>query len=179
MRKKIGGRVSANKNKKVIYPIDFVEFDFEKTLRICSHIKDLTFQGNTFIGVGALGKVDEVSEKSDLSARGAKFTMAGVDPSFVSLIMQGEYRGKIVKRWLGFVDSGDEVLNDGYLLGVWRVDTMNISTGKEAQITITAENRFLRAAVVRNERYTNEAQQAKYPTDKGLEFVEQAAKDEW
>ena len=177
MRKKLGS--VSSKDNKVIYPIDFVEFSFNPVLRTCSHVRDLVFNGKTFIGVGNLGKIDEVSEKSDLSARGAKFTMSGVDTASVSLVMQGKYRGKVVKRWLGFVDDNDNVLDDGYLLGVWRVDTMSISTGKKAQITITAENRFLRASVVRNERYTNEAQQAKYPDDKGLEFVEQAAKNEW
>jgi hypothetical protein len=54
---------------------------------------------------------------------------------------------------------------------------MSISAGKKATIVISAENGFLRARTPTNERYTNESQQQKFPDDKGLEFVEQAAKD--
>jgi hypothetical protein len=52
----------------------------------------------------------------------------------VALVMHSNYRGALVKRWLGFVDSDDNVLDEGYLLGTWNVDTMSISTGKKATI---------------------------------------------
>ena len=177
MRQKLG--TVNTKDDKVIYPIDFLEFQLDEVLRISSHIKDVVFNGQTYIGTGGLSKVDEIVEKGDLSARGAKITMSGIARENVSLVMQAKYRGKIVRRWIGFVNSEDEVLDDGYLLGVWKIDTMSISTGKTAKVTVTAESSFLRASVVRNDRYTNEAQQAKYPDDKGLEFVDQAAKDEF
>lgn len=177
MRQKLG--TLTTKDNKVIYPIDFLEFEFDPTLRICSHIKDLVFNGETYIGTGGLSSVDEIVERGDLSARGAKITMSGIATESVSLVMQGKYRGKTVRRWIGFVNSEDEILDDGYLLGVWKVDMMSISTGKTATVTVTAESGFLRASIVRNDRYTNEAQQHKYPDDKGLEYVVQAAKEEW
>jgi hypothetical protein len=37
------------------------------------------------------------------------------------------------------------VLDEGYLLGTWNIDTMSISTGEKAAIVIVAENGFLRA----------------------------------
>jgi hypothetical protein len=177
MRQRIGSEKS--KDNKVVYPIDFVEFFFDVPLRVSSHIKILKFNGNDFLGTGGLGKVDEVKEKSDLSTQGAKFTMSGIPPEQVALVMHSNYRGALVKRWLGFVDSDDNVLDEGYLLGTWNVDTMSISSGKKATIVIAAENGFLRAKTPVNERYTNESQQEKYPDDKGLEFVEQAADDEF
>lgn len=177
MRQTIGSERS--KDNKVIYPIDFVEFFFDTTLRVSSHIKILKFNGNDFLGTGGLGKVDTVKEESDLSVQGAKFTMSGIPPENVALVMHSNYRGALVKRWLGFVDSDDNVLDEGYLLGTWNIDTMSISTGEKAAIVIVAENGFLRAKTPVNERYTNESQQEKFPNDKGLEFVDQAAKNEF
>jgi hypothetical protein len=35
-------------------------------------------------------------------------------PEQVALVMHSNYRGALVKRWLGFVDSDDNVLDEGY-----------------------------------------------------------------
>ena len=67
---------------------------------------------------------------------------------------------------------------DPELLDQGRLDASETEEGETITVTITAESRFAawERPVIR--RYTDADQQARFPGDRGLEFVSQAAQKE-
>lgn len=84
---------------------------------------DITYNSNTFSAVGlpsgdtALG-IAPIQETSDMRAQGVEITLDAVDQSFVSTILQRDFRGRSIRIWKRFYsDDGGSVI-DTFL--VWK-----------------------------------------------------------
>lgn len=170
---------------EVVRPVVFVELDFSSGfVRANSSPYTLSFDADAdmvdedFLGVGGLGGISPISEGADTKARNISLTLSGVDPALIATTLTEYYQGRPCKVWNGFLDSGHKLIADPILVFWGRMDTMDVDMGETATITVTAESRLADWDRPRSARLTNEEQQARYPGDRGLEFVQQVADQE-
>lgn len=159
-------------------PIFFVEVMFQTPLRFTSFYSTKTVGGVDYVGLGNLGSINSVSEGSDLEPQQLSISIAGVSQASLSGALTEPYINRNAKVMVGMLDANDNLLSDPFNYFVGKVDEIKVEYGKIGKIEIIIRDRLADWARPRLERYTNADQQAKYPTDKGLEFVSQVAEKE-
>lgn len=158
----------------------FVEMDFPSgMLRCCNAGYSTVWAGQTWLGAGYVASMDAVQETSELQANGLAFTLSGVPQEHIALALGQHYQGRSCKVWLAPLDASTyQPLADPMLVFSGRMDTMNIQVGETATVQVTAESRLADWDRPRVRRYNHADQTARYPDDRGLEFVEAVAEME-
>ena len=157
----------------------FVELALDnETLRMNSSDRSLTFSSMTFTGIGDLGKISAVGEPTDLSVEGLAFQVTGIPSTYIDLALSEPIQGRTARVWLGFIDSAYALIDAPVLVFRGRMDVMDVTMGNAPVVTIRVENRFADWDRPRIRRYTNADQKARFPADKGLEFVAQTTERE-
>lgn len=160
----------SNFDSDVVNFITAVEINFDLApVRIWNGYRPITIDGDEYLGLATLMSVSGFDESMEIAAKGATVTIAGFDPSIVSVALQENYQNRSMKIMVGTLD-GDTT--DMYTVFRGRLDTMDISeSGNGAVITVTAENRLIDLERARSSRYTSEDQKTYYPDDLGLDYV--------
>tara|TARA_B110000495_G_scaffold18686_1_gene13224 strand:- start:23141 stop:23722 length:582 start_codon:yes stop_codon:yes gene_type:complete len=168
---------NTNLNADIVYPFFAVELIFDSTtIRMWSGIDDLEVpaldgvgSGVTYIGVGSILNISAIEETSELEVKGANITLSGVSDPALSLALSEPYQGRVANIYFG-TTSAPTPLNSvfsGYM------DQMNISESADTtQIEILVENKLVDLERARVARFTSGYQKSKYPSDLGLDFVE-------
>lgn len=160
-----------------VIPVMFLELAVDSgTLRTNSADRTLSFDGMDFTGIGDLGKISTISEPTDLAVEGLAIEVSGIPSTYIDMALSEPIQGRSARVWVGFIDSTDYSLLDApVLLFRGRMDVMDVTSGKDPIVTIRVENRFADWDRPRIRRYTDADQRARFPNDKGCEFVTQTA----
>lgn len=171
---------NAQLTASTVSPVLFAELVFSSgTVRVWSGYGTLIWNGNNWIGTGALGGVSPVEEAADLQATNLTFTLNGIPSSYLSLVLADSYQGKSATLWLGFLASDGSVVSDPVQLFSGRLDAAKISeAGETCSIAINAESELADLRRSRETRYTDAEQQRRFPGDLGLQYIAQAATQE-
>lgn len=141
-------------------------------VRVWTGYGDLSWNGETWVGVGTLGGVSAVQESAEIQASGVSVTFTGIPSEFISLALQESRQGKSGKVYIGFLDNSNAIIADPYMIFEGKLDIPSIQEeGESASITITYESRLIDLQRPREIRYTNEEQKREYAGDLGCEFV--------
>lgn len=102
-------------------PVVLAQMNFDSgTLYMWNGVGELVWNGNTFIGGGALITVSPMEETQNLEAKGIVCTLNGVPTSLIALSLAERTRGRGFRMWLGALDtsvqSGTLVQEDGFYL---------------------------------------------------------------
>ena len=141
--------------KEVVRPILLAWLDFlSGTTRLWSGVGDLTWDSQVWKGIGTLGRVSTVEETLELRAAGMSLQLSKA------------------KVYLGFLEADRALVSDPVIIFDGRMDTIEIVDGAPtATVTLMVESRLRDLERARTRRYTDADQQARYPNDKGLEYV--------
>lgn len=142
------------------------------TSYIWSGVGSLVFGGNTYLGVGSLGKIDRIQEGVDVHAYGTTVMLSGIDPTLLAESLGDIQLGAPAKISLALLDASGNVLNVyGTFSGV--VDKPVISPGlKEVSISLSLETKLSNLSRASNRRYTAGDQNLYFPGDTFFNFVE-------
>jgi hypothetical protein len=156
-----------------VSPIILFEGEFaSSTVRVWSGFGDLSWNSQTWIGVGTFGGISSIGETADIKANGVTISLSGIPLDMISLALSEVRQNKVGRVYMGFMDSSNDVISDPYLAFEGRLDVPAIQDDAEtAVITITYESRLIDLQKAREIRYTDEEQKRLYSGDKGLEFV--------
>lgn len=162
------------------YDVLFAELDFPSApVRVHNALGTITWGGYEWTGVGSFGTVSGIEEDSVLSKKTTTYTLSGIPNDMISLALNDYAQGRSAKVYLGFFDrAAGGLVDDPFLLDQGRLDVPETEEGETVTLTITAESRMSMWERPRARRYTNADQQARFPGDRGLEFVSQAAQKE-
>ena len=157
---------------------------------------DLTIYGITYVGTGQFLAISEMEETAEIAAKGAVITLSGIPSELLSLAISTPYQGRLCKILFGAIDAnkkylkqenGDFVLTEAggriditdgdntpaINLFTGYIDKMDIDEGPETStIAMSIESRLIDLERPRIFRFSDQNQKTRYPTDKGLEFVE-------
>jgi hypothetical protein len=160
--------------------IVFVEMDFGSGfVRVTNAPYTFTWNGYSWIGLGALGGIDSVEEGANLEARGVALRLSGVpidgegDSENIAIALGEHYQGRDCRIWVAILNDSFSIIDSPKLLFVGRMDNMEIEIGQTATIVLKAESRLADLERPRVRRYNGADQKDVYPTDLGLDFVEQ------
>ena len=154
-------------------PILLCELDFASgTVYAWTGTGNLSWGGNTFIGVGSFGGIDSAPETTDIRATNINLSLSGIPSGMISLLLSDNYQGRAAKVWFGLVDGSMNVISNPLLIFGGNMDTAKIDdNGSLSTISITAENTLVDLQNPRIRRFTDQDQQNQYPGDLGLQFV--------
>ncbi len=164
----------------VIIPIQFAELNFESGyVRVHTGIGTITWGGYDWLGVGQLGSVDGLEERAELLRKVVTYNLAGVPDDLIAAALDENYLGRSAKVYIGFLNTSTyQLVATPELQDAGLMDTSKAKQGAQCAMAITAESRIASWSRPVERRYTDAEQQAKYPGDKGLEFISQAAQKE-
>ncbi|MCZ8310954.1 MAG: hypothetical protein O9320_08870 [Magnetospirillum sp.] len=141
-------------------------------LRVWTGLGDLTFDGDTYAGVGALASVSAPEETTDLKSTGLVFSMTGIPTSLLEQSVNAVRQNLPARLWLGFLDMGTGALIADPVLvfeGTCGVPSTE-ETGETCTIALSAENIMASLKRPREIRYTPEDQANRADGDKGFDY---------
>ena len=179
----------------VIYPFFAIEllFDGDNTLRLWTGLGTLTHNSQEWVGTGTLLNISTVEEASEIAVKGATVTLSGIPSSVISLALSQPYQGRVCNLYFGMftvnkllqqsddyilMQSGATILLQTDQTSISNIfsgymDQMNIlETPSTSTIELVVENRLIDLQRARIARFTSAYQKSIYPSDLGLDFVE-------
>ena len=152
-------------------------------VRVWNGVGDLSWNSQTWQGVGTFGGVSPVQETTELQATGVNFQLSGIPSALISTALADIRWGRSATLWIGaFNTSTGALIADPYQIFSGLTDVPAIEEGADtATISISAESRLIDLDRPRVRRYTHEDQQLVDATDLGFEYVPyfQAAEVTW
>ena len=160
-----------------MHPVMFVDLAFGTPPgRVCLHdyVGDIKWGGNTYIGVAALGNVDDIEEANEMANISLKLNLSGVDDDIIQAALSSDYYRRPVTLASGFLHTVT-----GRLLTpvetIWRgyIDILEIAVdSNEKRVSLTAENEDVDFERPNGSLYAHAQQIQDYPGDTGLQFLE-------
>jgi len=160
-----------------IEPVLFAKLEFDGgDLLAHTSLGDLSFGGDTYLGVGQFGGIGTATEVSDLSNSPISLTLSNIPNAMAAILLNEQYQGRLATVYLGYLDiTTRQLVADPTILYRGLIDTADIQQDQNFTITLSVNSRFAAWDKPLIRRYNNSDQQARYPGDRGLEFVEQSA----
>jgi hypothetical protein len=158
----------------VLYPAILVQLGFATgTAYIWSGVGNLTWEGNTYLGIGTLGTISSTEEGSDIMAKGITLSLSGIDPTLLADALQELQLGQpVVVILLLYSGPGGSIISTPFSVWNGRMDQPEILvSGSSATITLKAESRLLDMNVPGERRLTLEDDNLLTPGDLGMSFV--------
>lgn len=157
----------------LLRPAFFVQIQFgSETVYLWTGTQNIAWNGQTWLGVGALGSISTVEEGSNVEAKGVTLTLSGFDATLLTDVLVDFRLGLPVVVYLGLFDATGALIPDPITSWAGRTDQPTVEvTGETASISINCESRLLSMNVAADRRYTNDDQQIESPGDEGFKFV--------
>lgn len=157
-----------------IRPCFLVSIAFKSQTVYCwTGAGNLIYGGNTYLGVGDLGKLGAITEGSDVQAYGTTITLSGIDPNLLSESLTDIQLGAPVTIYFALLDSNGNIYGTPYPAFVGTVDKPSIQVGTSAvTISLALENRLSNLQRANQRKYTSADQDLYYPGDMAFNWVE-------
>jgi hypothetical protein len=164
----------------VVEPMLFVEMDFESGfVRVHNGIGTIQWGGHDWLGIGAFGSVSGMNETAELQRNTVTYTLTGIPNDLIAVALGEHYQGRNARVYIGFFNiTTKQLVGTPLLKESGLMDVSRVREGRECSVTITAESRMSEWSRPKVRRYTDAEQRARYPNDRGLEFVARTAVEE-
>lgn len=134
--------------------------------------------GQTFVGLGELGKLSAVPQTSKVQAQNITLSLSGIPGSLVTEAINQVRLNGMATVWFGFMNGQGALLSSAdpfqIFYGALDVPTLTDS-GDTCAIAITCENPLVSLNLAPNKRFNDADQQVYYPGDLGFSFVDALA----
>lgn len=166
--------LAASLSHGVIGPCILVMLTFKsQTTYAWTGTGTLTWNGNSYLGVGSLGKVGTISEGSDVKADGTTLELSGIDKTLLSECLTDIKIGAPAKVWFGNMLNGI-LIGQPYLVFSGCMDKVTFTIAVDTvNIKLALETRLIDFGRATQSKYTSADQRIKYPDDTGFAHVEQ------
>lgn len=163
----------------------FIELQFKSgTSYVCSRDRDISWNGQTWLGKGRVGSIEPLEEGAQLEARSSVMSLSAIPAGMlVTALDPTEYKNRACKLWFGLLDTSSPgaitVVADPVGPFLYRMDSLDFELGEQGALRLTAHSRLEDWQRPRIRRYNNDDQQAEYPGDKFFQFTEQMVQAEF
>lgn len=143
------------------------------TQYVWSGLGNLVWNGNTYKGVGSLGRIGGIDENTDLRATGTTVTLSAIDPALLADCLNDIQLGAPVAIYFALFDGSLNILGTPYPLFIGTVDQPTIQIGADSMsIALKCENKLVNLQRANMRRYTAADQRKYFPNDTGFNWVE-------
>ena len=176
MPRPMSGAMLSAIQASALYPIIFVQMQFVTgTVYMWTGSGTISWNGQTWAGVGSLGNISTIDDNSTVEAKGVTLTLSGIDSGLLADIVQEFQIGAPVLVYLGLYDvstSPPNLISSPITSWAGRMDQPTVDVGgTTATITIACENRLIEMNVAVDRRYCQADQSIDYPGDLAFQFV--------
>ena len=177
MSRSLTGAMASVTTDAVVRPAYFVKMTFDSNdnpalLNVWSGVGSITYDSDTYTGVGDLLSISEIVESADISAAGINVSITGIKSEFLAIAKNHQYQGRPLSVALGAFNNTGSLISNPVVMFSGFMDTMIISENdKTSTIKISVENKLIAFERSKVRRYTAEDQKIDHPTDKGFEYV--------
>lgn len=156
----------------VVEPAFLAKFEFpDGDLRLWTGSSAITYNAESYTGLGNLIGVSMPKETSDGSASGVTFSISGIPSSHISLALSNTYQNAPCYLWFACMATSSTFVADPYLMFSGLMDVAELSDdGETATISVKAEG-FAYGVGPSSERRTDQDQREKYSSDRSLRFI--------
>lgn len=159
----------------VVRTVYFVEFQFGSgTARMSTANQPISWGGNEWAGVGAIGSIAAVEESDSLTSKPMNFTINAAQPSWMALAVGAveSYRGRPAKMYMCPLDESFQLVGAPVLCWSGIMDMVSVGIdGEQGSITLKCETSVY-GLKRRPSLRLNAAQQKKsYPGDTGFDYL--------
>jgi hypothetical protein len=174
MGRNLDSTFAAHLNDGVILPVRLVQIVFRsQTVYAWSGPGPLVWNGNTFLGVGSLGKISPIQEGVGVQASGCTVELSGIDPILFNECMTDIQLGATARIWKGQWQNG-ALLGTPYQIFRGQVDQPHVHFDPDDMtISLALESRIVNLQRASGRRYTSADQRLQYPTDNGFSWIPQ------
>jgi hypothetical protein len=161
----------------LIHPILLAKLEFDSG-DVLAHtgLGNLSFGGDTYLGVGKFGGISTAEESSDLARTPLNLTLSNIPGDMGAIALGEHYQGRRATLYLGYLDTTTrQLVGTPAILYRGRMDNMSIEQGETFTVSVSIESRFAAWDKPILRRYNNNDHQSRFAGDRGFEFVEQAA----
>lgn len=153
-------------------PVVFAQLQFTSGIvYLWSGMGSISWNGQTWLGVGNYGNISSLPETSDVAAVGIKLTLSGVPAQFITSALGEVRQGAPVIIYQGFLTTAGGIIANPNIAWAGRMDICEIAeSGDTSIITITAESRMLDLNRSRERRYEKQDQLLDFPGDTGFDY---------
>ena len=149
----------------------FVEIVWKDGItRVHSAIGEKTFNNQTFLGIGDIGKVSVIKQQNGESPSRLNLTLSSFDDSVRREALAARYVGQPVKLWIAALDE-DYQIEASQLIWHGAISDGGVIVGANNKITLTVSNRLEDWDKSRADRYTDESHQARHAGDHFFRYV--------
>lgn len=143
-------------------------------LNLWTGIGSIVYNGDTYVGGGNCISITGVTETTNTQADSVNVTLNAIKSSNISLALNEEYQGRKASVWFACLDAVGALISSPFLLFKGRMDTMTIvDGGQRSTLGMVCENRLIDFRRAKLRFYSDQDQKALYPTDRGMEYVNQ------
>jgi hypothetical protein len=141
-------------------------------VRLHSGIGSLVWNGNTYKGVGALGRIEGIGETADIRTTETRYSLIApaLDADAMAIVMQSP-RGRAVKAWLALMDESWAVIQSPIQLDHSIIENIESAVGADGIqiLSLPATSAIFDFIRPSGAAITNEAQQNDFPGDTGFD----------
>ena len=162
--------------------VHLLKLETSTAIKATNHVKDLTFDSDTYQAGGEFLGVEAVQETGNLEYTNVNVSLNNVSVTVRNIFTAGNYVNKAATVFVAFLDT-DETIIDAYEFFKGSITACNIDESKSGfAINIELASHFKNWDIKKGRRYTQASQEDfiarnSLSTDKGLEFAHQANKD--
>lgn len=173
MSRNLTSQVVAAMQAQNVRPVIFVQAQFTGgTIYVWNGISSITWNSQTWQGLGKLGKISPIAETVTGQARGVTFELSGIPSDLLSYVLTQVRTQYPAYVWVGYFDASGNVIANPELRFSGRIDTAKIlESGDNSVIQITVESKLIDLGRARERHYTHQDQQIDYPGDLGFVYV--------
>ena len=137
-----------------------------------SGVGPLDYDGHEWKGIGTLGKITGITEKSSLAVRQIAFELRGVPPDAAQFIGKN-LRNKVARAWLTVLDGNNQVYGGPFLTADSLIDYQEMPVGDDGNVTARLLANVGFFSIERSQQlvWSHEQQQEDYPGDTGLSLI--------
>lgn len=178
MSRSLDSTILSNLENQVLYPFYTVSLGLDTPINIWSRPYPQTIDGTDYFNSDDLISISQITENNQLAADGLTINFGGTTAtSLIFEALNTNYQGRTISVGFGLDVSGTLYVSEVFS---GEIDTISVvedftDTGIETEVVLTAESIAIRLGRSTVRRFNGASQQAKYPGDHGLSFVDSVA----
>ena len=157
-----------------VRPIFMAVLVFRSTTQyVWTGADNLVYEGNTYLGVGSLGKIGDITEGTEVKAYGTTISLSGINPTLLAESMTDIQVGAPATIYFALVDGNSNIYGTPYPLFAGTVDKPTVQIAPNTlTISLALETRMSNLQRAGQRRYTAADQDLYYPDDSAFDWVE-------
>lgn len=154
-----------------LHEVIMVKLEFDTPVYVHSGIGTITYDGNSYTGIGQLGAIGAARESETLGPAPIQLMLTGLESSMITEALDsGNYKDPIT-IYVGYRTDGGTLVDDPWIVWKGYYEYASINQGSENTVAIVAQHDLMRLSEKDGSRFSDEDQTERYAADLFFEHI--------